>query len=591
MTDQVFTIHPLLDGWWFIAILILLGIFILWQEYRRAVGFRVLRMMAALLVLTSIAALFLRPALRTEKDLSIALLTDGYKKEQADSLYKINNSLQFYHLPDAQPYNRSVKLASVNDIAPIAKEIKLVLGNGLPAFAWKQLNTSSVSYISGNLPAGIVAIHIPDRVYTNRASIIQGNYTLPTDGNVTIALRSPAGIEDSVTWTNKGIYPFKLSFTPRQAGNFLYELIIKRADQTQREPLPIVVHQNIPCKTLFLQQQPTFENQYLKSFLANKNHSIVLRSQLSRNIFRHEYINHPSVQINALSKKILAEFDLVIIDSETLQSISSTEIKALEEATENGLGLLVLMHEQPGTNRNIMNFIPWKAVSLKTDTTNIILTPGKTTNLAVAPFVFADGSLSLQSVLQNKRGILAGFAYTGSGKVGFQLLQNTYPLILQGDTLGYSKLWSPVLEQMARSQSVSNAIQIKSPFPIYTHQPIDIELISAVATPALKDDSITLPLTEDIRIDNIWRATTWAGNTGWHVLTTSDSIQLPYYICPNNSWRSLHAANLIDLSQQQGIREKESSHSKYIAYTPVASLLFFITLLLSLGFLWLAPKL
>jgi hypothetical protein len=590
MTDQTLTAHPLLDGWWFIAILILLGIFILWQEYRRDIGFRILRLIATFFVVASITALFLRPALKTEKELFIVLLTDGYKKELADSLYKTNNDLQFYHLPDAQPYSRSAKLESINSITPIAQKIRLVLGNGLPAFAWRQLNRSSVNYISGHLPTGTTAIHIPDRVYTNRKTIVQGNY-VSTGGNVTITLKSPAGMEDSVTFTKQGVHPFKLSFAPRQAGNFLYELITKEADQIHSEPLPIVVRQDIPYKTLFLQQQPTFENQYLKNFLSDKNHSVVLRSQLSRSIFRYEYINHPSVQINTLSQKILSDFDLVIVDFETLQSISPTEIKTLEEAIESGLGLLVLMHEQPTSNRSIAKLIPWKTVSLKTDTTNIILDAGKTINLAVSQFAFVDESSSPQSILQNKRGILAGFTYRGSGKVGFQLLQNTYPLILQGDTLNYSKLWSPVLEQITRSQSVANAIQIKNAFPIYIHQPVDIEVTSADTTPELKDDSTILPLTEDVRIDNIWHATTWAGNSGWHVLTTRDSVQLPYYISPDDSWKSLYAANLIDLSQQHGIKRKEISDSKGIAYTPVPPLIFFIILLLSLGILWVAPKL
>lgn len=588
MTDQALTVHPLLDGWWFIAILVIPGIYILWQEYKREIRFRFLRLIAAFLVLASIAALFFRPAIKTEKELSIVLLTDGYKKEHADSLYSSNKDLQFYHLPDAIPYSRSIKLASVNDITPIAKEIRLVLGNGLPAFAWKQL--PNTKYIPGIWPAGITAIHIPDEVYTNRGSIIQGKYTMREGNQVRIALKSPAGIEDSVTFTKPGVHTFKLSFTPRQAGNFIYELAVTQADQTLTEPLPIMVHNDIPYKTLFLQQQPTFENQYLKSFLAKKKHSIVLRSQLSKSIFRYEYINHPSIQINTLSQKTLSGFDLVIADSETLQSISTTETKALNDAVESGLGLLVLMHEQPNS-RNITTFLPWKTISLKTDTTNIALASGKTTSLTVASFVFTEGISSIQSLLQNKRGVLAGFNYAGTGKVGFQLLQNTYPLVLQGDTITYSKLWSPVLEKIARSRSVSNFIQIKNSFPIYTHQPIDIELTSVGGTPELQDDSTSLPLAEDARIDNIWHATTWAGNPGWHILTTTDSIQLPYYIPADDSWRSLRAANLIKASEQRGISKKEISDGQYIAYTPVAPLIFFITLLISLGFLWLAPKL
>ena len=588
MTDQTLTVHPLLDGWWFIAILAIPGIYILWQEYNRAIRFRFLRMVAAFLVLASIATLFLRPAVKMEKELSVVLLTEGYKKEHADSLYRTNKDLQFYHLPNAAPYSHSVKLASINDITPLATKIRLVLGNGLPEFAWKQLTRSN--YIPGNLPSGITAIRIPDQVYTNRESILRGTYAIPTDEKVTVALRSPAGVEDSVTFTTRGVHSFKLSFTARQAGNFIYELVVRQADETQVEPLPIVVRTDIPYKTLFLQQQPTFENQYLKSFLTDKNHSVVLRSQLSRSIFRYEYINHPSVQINALSQKTLSGFDLVIMDSETLQSISTAEIKTLKEAVESGLGLLILMHEQPNS-RNITTFVPWKAVSLKTDTTSITLASGKTTSLAVAPFVFTECISSLQSILQNKRGVLAGFNYAGTGKVGFQLLQSTYPLVLQGDTIAYSKLWSPILEQLARRRSAANFIQIKSTFPIYPYQPIDIALISTDATPVLQDDSIALPLAEDVRIDNIWHATTWAGNPGWHILSAADSVQLPYYVSADNAWRSLQAANMINLSQLRSIDKKEISDSKYIAYTPVAPLIFFITLLVSLGFLWLAPKL
>jgi hypothetical protein len=589
MTDQALTVHPLLDGWWFIAILALMGIYILWKEYKREIRFRILRIMAAFLVLASVAALFLRPALKTEKQLSIALLTRGYTKTQADSLYSTNNDLKFYSMPDAAPYSRATKLASANEITSLAKEIKVVVGNGLPAFSWKQLKSSA--YISGDSPTGVTAIYLPEPVYKNRESILQGKYAMTTTGNITLALKSPAGMEDSVTLSGAGMHSFKLAFTPRQAGNFLYELIIREAGQTQAEPLPVIIQQDTPCKTLFLQQQPTFENQYLKSFLAARNHSVVLRSQLSKSVFRYEYINHPSVQINVLSQKTVSGFDLVIVDSETLQSISAAEIKALEGAAQNGLGLLVLMHEQPVNNRNITTFIPWKTVSLKTDTTGITLASGKTTSLTVAPFVFAESTSSVQSILQNKRGVLAGYRYTGTGKVGFQLLQNTYPLVLQGDTISYSKLWSPVLEQIARSRSVANSIVIKSPFPIYSRQPIDIELTSMGATPVLQDDSTALPLAENVRIDNIWHATTWAGNPGWHTLAANDSVQLPYYVSAENAWRSLQAANLIKLSQLRSINKKEVSDSTYTTYTPVTPLIFFIMLLISLGFLWLAPKL
>jgi hypothetical protein len=589
MSDQTMVMQPVLDGWWFPGILTLLGIYLLWKEYKRNMRFRGLRLIAVIVLTAALIGLFLRPALKAEEELSVVLLTDGYEKKQADSLFAINKNLQFFHLADAIPYTHSKKIASLNSIAAIANEIRVVLGNGLPAFAWKQINDSSVHYISGQLPSGVTALHIPKNIFTNRESKINGIYTVK-ENRVTLSLHSPAGVEDSVTLTGTGNRSFALTFIPKQAGKFIYQLTSKQNGQTLTEDFPVIVNEGTPYRTLFLQQQPSFEIQYLKSFLSKKNHSVVLRSQLSKNIFRYEYINHDVVNITQLAKKTLSAFDLVILDTETLQALPPTEIKALEDAVAEGLGVIVLVQEPSLTNRNFQKLFPWKTIPLKSDTTHLLLSGKQSNTLSVASFIFSDAA-SLQAIIQNKRGVLSGFTYKGLGKAGFQLLQSTYPLILRGDSLGYSKIWSPVLEQISRSKTVNSALTITNTFPVYPDQPIDIELIANGNNLTLQDDSIHLPLMEDIRIDDVWHATTWAGNPGWHTLSTPDSLQLPYYISKKDSWKSLEANNRISVSKQYSVTETKSVNTKHTVYKPVSPLIFFLALLLAFGFLWFTPKL
>ncbi|HEY9048625.1 MAG TPA: hypothetical protein VIN08_22115 [Ohtaekwangia sp.] len=586
MNDLSLALHPAPEGWWFIGILTLLGIFLLWKELKRTIRFTGLRMAAVVIALLAIAALSLRPSFKTKKESTAILLTDGYTKEQADSLYKVHPSWQYFHLANAKAYKKSIPLSSVNDISTIASDIRIVLGNGLPATGWKQLPSASVQYIPGNTPEGVTELHIPQAIFTHHEAIVYGTYTL-AGNKTTLVLKSPAGEEDSVTLQKNGTSTFSLAFTPRQSGKFLYQLVIKERERTITEEIPLVVHDDTPYTILFLQQQPTFETQYLKSFLARQHHRVVVRSQLSRNIYRHEYINHPNIPVTTLSTKTLKDFDLVILNTETWQALSSSEVKALEDAVSTGLGVLLLMQE-PG-NRSIQRLIPWGTSPAKTDTTSVIL-HHKPYTLAIAPFTITSDA-SLQSIMRNKRGIASGFGYKGVGKAGFQLLQSTYPLLLQGDSIAYSKIWSPVLEQLARSRSVDNAVRIISAFPLYANAPVTVELITTGNKPALTDDSIALPLAEDARIDDRWEATTWQRNPGWHILTTHDSLTHPYYISRENAWQSLHAANLVRLSHQYGIAINQSGSHEQIIYKPVSPLIFYSLLLLALAVLWFAPKL
>jgi hypothetical protein len=93
-------------------------------------------------------------------------------------------------------------------------------------------------------------------------------------------------------------------------------------------------------------------------------------------------------------------------------------------------------------------------------------------------------------------------------------------------------------------------------------------------------------------VDDFWHATTWADKTGWHQLQTQDSVKLNYFVSASDEWQSLRVANQHNQHQSRSTSYSEKTQRELISVAKsISQLLFFITFLMSSGFLWLAPKL
>jgi hypothetical protein len=385
---------------------------------------------------------------------------------------------------------------------------------------------------------------------------------------------------------NKGQSHFRLSFIPKQAGNFSYAISIKDGAREDVETIPVYVEGSRTLNILFLLHYPTFEIQYLKSFLAKKKHGVVLRYQISRNNFRSEFLNHDPLQLNRLTSDMMANFDLVITDGDALKELSQTEKATLKKSIQSGLGLLNLSPTFPNNGRDI--YLPVKVLPVKTDTailrvgTNVVRTAASRLRLAPDP--------SVTAVLQNKSGILAGYTFAGAGKISFQFLHETYRLTLSGDSLAYGELWSPLIEEIAKPRIEKSKINLITPFPYYQDEPIDVQVISSHDSPALFDDNIGIPLIEDVRIDGVWHGRTWASSDGWHLLETADGVSLPYFVSKSNNLRTLSITDQLEQNKMKRRAFIEES-GKVVVWKEVPPAFFFLLFLISAGLLWLAPKL
>ncbi len=569
------------------SVLVVLAAFFIWLEWKRKQSLRVLRIISVCLMILALAGIILQPTYQVEKSSSIILLTANYDQTKVDSLLQLNSRATLKHIEGVKSHKGS-KLLSYSEIPSIQDDIQFVVGEGLPNYALDLLEHKTFQFIPADKTEGITQLHIDESILANRTSTINGLY-YNESGKTRIVLKGPAGREDSILIEKEGDQPFQLSFQPKQSGNVSYELILKKIDSnTSSEILPLHVEEFKPLKILFLQSYPTFETQYLKNFLTSKGHQLVLRYQLSKNNFRFEYGNLPSQQFTRLTSELLNRFDLVMLDANELKTFSATEQTTLHESIQNGLGLLMMNVDPSKETKGRINFFPFQALKIKADTTSLILSKTSLT-LPALPFRI-NASSSVKSILENKSGILSGYKNQGLGKIGFQFLQKTYQLTLAGDSIRYSHLWSPVIEKISRDNTSSSKINIKTPFPVYQDEPIDIEIISTLENPTLVADSIHIPLQEDVMLDDVWHGRVWAKEAGWHMMHVQDASQY-YYVSKPGEWKSLSTAQQIKSNQILSHASETIPSEKIMESKIVDPIYFYMLFILSAGFLWLAPKL
>lgn len=596
MNNSWFSIDPVFPAWAFASGIIPLFTFFIWQEFHRKQKFLLFRIIANVLILISILGLLLQPSYTTEKmGYPILLLTKGYDKLKADSILKTNQKLKIITTKDAEPYLTSEQLTSYNDLTDIGDRIRIVMGEGLPAYALDLIDRENFSFIPQRAPIGITQLIVPKPILTNHLNSIHGIFN--SSGKTKLKLVGPAGLEDSILLTARGLTSFTLSFTPRQSGLFLYRLVAQDSASAElsstelTEKLPVEVTSERKLQILFLQKFPTAEVRQLKNYLIEQGHALALRYQTSKDIFKYEFANRSQIRIARLTPELLMSFDLVFVDSNVFGELSEPEKNQLYRSIHDGLGVIVLLNDIPEKGKTLDRFLQIGSRRTFSDTVHIRFSKSKLYTLPAFP-VEITADPAIQPITQKGARILSGYRYSGFGKIGFQLLHETSRIRLEGNADDYVAVWSSLIEQTARAKNEMFKANLRTPFPYYTDEPLSVEIISSGVQPTLHSGRGLLPLVEDVVIDDLWLGKSWAEEAGWHHFQIKeDSTQLNYFVSANDDWKTLRTTNQL--------KENELLHmSNSEAYTTVkdyearsvSSLLFYLLFLFSAALLWLTPK-
>ncbi len=589
MNSSWLTFHPVFPVWVILLVTVPAFGFFLWKEITRTHRFLVIRIIAQVLILASILGLLLQPSYRELKSISdVLLLTHGYSKSKVDSLVKVNPTIQIVRTSETESYPNSEVISSYQKLSDYKNSNLTIVGEGLPDYAFELLENNHVSFISSGIPYGVVNLSLPKTITVNKKHSIHGKFN--ASEKTTLKLVSPAGVEDSVVLKQSGISSFTLSFKPRQAGLFVFHLEYITSNKLISEKLPLEIREEKKLQILSLQKFPTAEIRYLKNYLVEKGHSVALRYQTSKSNFKFEYGNMNSVGLDKISSELLNSFDLLLIDRHVLDELASSEKVALDKAIQQGLGVIVLMDDIKKNDKTLNRLLPLSTNQLTTDTVRLALSNSQAVTLPVLPIEIksADG---LQIIHQHGGRILSGYLPSGFGKVGFQLLQETYRLGLEGKPDDYSFIWSTLIEQTARTKNEAFKISLENLFPIYPDEPLALTIISSGDTPSLHDDHILLPLSEDVMIDDYWHGKSWAGKLGWHQFSIpKDSTELNYFVSEPKEWNSLRIANQIKSNQLAQTSDSKVKASTEYGSKTISPLLFYLLFSFAAGFLWLAPK-
>jgi hypothetical protein len=541
-------------------------------------------------VILALTALVLRPSiLKTVSTDEVILLTPHFSTDQRDSLTRAHPAAILQQL-DGPQGGRDIATLSPHSVPGAAQTFRFVLGDGLPPDILGTTPDAHYAFFPGALPDGILSLRFSRRTVVHQTITLTGTLANSYQGT-RLVLEGPGGAEDSLQIANNPA-SFALTFTPKQAGRFLYRFLVKNeaGKLVDTIPMPIEVRGEKKLNILMLQEFPSAEVRYLKNFLAEQGHRLTLRYQLSRNIFRYESANTAPLKVARLDEKLLNDFDLLLLDSDALQSLPAADRRQLETALNKGLGVIVLFNGTPTGSAALKALHAPEFAPLKQDTVHLtvmkqplqLLTPGR----------YIPAQDGFQSVLQSGTRSLSGYTFSGFGKTGFQLLNETYRFAAEGKPTLYAALWGPLIEQTARVRPQPARLKVLTPEPIYPNEPIDIEILADGPTPTLLADSIPVSLMEDVAIDGRYLGRVWFGETGWHSLAIAQdsAAQSGLYLHDPAHWQSARVAYQ---HQQNQLRSGSSVTSGVTTHTlqRISPWIFFALFLLSAGFLWLSVKL
>lgn len=556
-----------------------------WLEFKRKQKYLPLRLLAVTLAVISLLGLILKPAVLQHKTSDYIILTKNYNTHVLDSLTQRYPSSQLYRMPEVASVTGTAVVKNYRDLNELKGNIHL-LGDGVPAYMLDYLDTAALRYYPSASPQGFTTLAGQKTYKQNQVNTVEGIFQ-SHGKSFTLKLNGGAITEDSIKITGTAAHLFALKFTPKTSGNFIYTL--SATDSTGKtnytERVPVEVIEQKPLTILVLSDYPTAEIKFLKNYLEAEKHQLTLRYTISKNKYRTEFINTAKRNSVQLNSSALAAYDLVIIDGTALTSLPENQLRELKNATLTGLGALVLVDAPIPVMTT--NFLEVKTVSVKNDTASLQLQSGLLKNTAVPVSLIP--SRKITTTLTERSGrTVAGYQQNGLGKLGFQLLTNTYRLQLAGKKDTYAEIWSTVLTETARQELQQHSFTKVTPFPVYEDEPIAFEIISATEKPMVHLDRIQLALLENSLVSNIWQANAWAGTPGWHTLNINKNTHT-LFVSDTSEWKAMR------IRQQQASLQKIAGDQlqsiPQTVHQPIAPIFFYLLFLLAAGFLWLAPKL
>lgn len=358
----------------------------------------------------------------------------------------------------------------------------------------------------------------------------------------------------------KGLNAFRFSFPAFTIGRT--EAVLSLANESLQD---IHFYSRSPqtFNVLFILENPDFESKNLSEWLGKNGNRVEIittiakdaQSKVSINkntqtkIFNADIvISNPGNANHALVKKAVADGKSVLF----INSIApEQDIKNINQAL--------------GTNWRVKKTSNEQAVSISE-------------NLTALPYSFEENinqkSLSSYPIAIQKK----------VGKIGVSLLNETFPLKLSGDSLGYTRIWASVFQQL--NPPSQDNVMVQAPVFTNTQTPIVLNNLSVAANTLKIANDTTLLIQSAVNPFSFAASYTFR-KTGWQSFQDSLSIFVE--------------DKKTTLQQTKELQETLRAHQRFEAISTLSTAqtisatlpdwLWFALIILGLTALWLEPKL
>lgn len=516
----------------------------IWKELRRAnkkhLGWRVTAVIIAVASLACIALPISYQTNITNSNQSEAvLLTDGFNADNLsvykDSrLFTLDNNIK-------KRYPNAVLLDELDHLGVDSGITQLhILGDGLSEYQLSQLNHLFINFHPEQFKQGISAVNWNARLKTGDELLVQGTYKNTSANKVKLLLEGLNTSLDSAFVKPGTTSTFELKNISKVSGRVVYRLLtIMGNDTANYGSIPFQVDSVAPLKVLTLASSPDFESRFLKNWLSEKGYAVALRSTISKDKFRTEFINMPVVPLEYISIPMLSKFDLLIGDLSALKTLPPQNLAALKTAvSQNGFGVIIKADSTSG-NSWLQSSFPTTISQSKDTLASPILLQQNTQPLAAlaAGQSYIKFQQGTQALARNTHGhVLAAAALTGNGKMVYTTINNTFSWALAGNKNDYGRFWSALIQQAARKTPAVQQWDITTTIPSIS-SPVDLQLHATGADIATTNGA-TLPPAQNTLLPFQYHYQYRPESAGWQFIKAGNTSAW-WYVYADNEWQSL----------------------------------------------------
>ncbi len=507
--------------------IVFLGVVFLNPIQRR----RLLRLWASLAVVLGMALLvipFDKSSVISGNN-HLLILTEGYQKDSVAAYNKSN----------------AVKVSWENlDQAAIDKAAEIhIFGFGLPdTIVWNIPKSKSHFHVSV-LPTGITNIHWRQEIALGQSLLIQGRVSNPQQQKMQMQLVSGLQVIDQRLLGTQSSHHFQFNPRPKNLGTGNYQLLLLNGKDTiSKNTIPFLVQSPKPISVLLLQDAPGFEQKFLKNWLTDHGYQLAARTRISKQIFDQAFSNRASTNLLNISTGLLSNFDLLLTDESSLNSLSAMEQYQIRAAIrEKGLGLLVTTDTILKHAALLDQIFSLKNIQDSSTANRSLTMQGQ--DSAWHPVINKDAYLTIlpsakmQSLIADAKGrIVSGIYLEGLGKIGFSTLEQTHLWSLAGKQWDYDFYWTQLLE------SVTSQTAVKESWTMGSGMDFIKQAAPIIQWKDLTQDSIALVSGSKIYLqENPLYAFRkegqfWPEHSGWQNIITSSGQIKAWYVFDSSEW-------------------------------------------------------